>query len=204
MVRRVAILALTLGCAHRPTRSSGTPVFSWEATPACAPEPAHVDTTHEETLDMEGERIRIAVPSRWMKAPGLFTEARRSSRGWADTVAGEWLAIGSLPLDSTAPFLGASYYLTDTFLDPRGDTIVALCPHCIEIRKRCRELVGDRRALVTEGAMPEAAIVTVLWPLANGRWLALQAGGRDATALARLHARTRRIAFEEGGRDRVR
>ena len=200
-MRWVAILALTLGCAHTPTRSFGTPVFSWEATPACAAEPAHVDTTHEETLDMEGERIRIAVPSRWMKAPGLFTESRRGSRGWADTVAGEWLAIGSLPLDSTRPFLGASYYLTDMFLDPRGDTIVAVCTGCHEIQMRCREIVGNRRALVTEGVAPGPAIVTVLWPLRNGRWLLLRAGAPDATALSKLHAHARSVWFEGGARD---
>jgi hypothetical protein len=200
MVRRAALLALALGCAHSPSRSFGTPIFSWEATPACAPEPAHVDTTHEELLEMEGERIRIAVPSRWMKAPGLFTEARRGSRGWADTAAGEWLAIGSLPLDSTGPFLGASSYLTDRFLDSRGDTIVAVCTGCLEIRMRCREIVGNRRALVTEAAM-EPAVVTLLWPLEDGRWLALQAGGRDSTALPKLHARTRRIRFEGAGHD---
>jgi hypothetical protein len=199
-VRHAAILALALGCAHSPSRSFGTPIFSWDATPACAPEPAHVDTTHEELLEMEGERIRIAVPSRWMKAPGLFTEARRGSRGWADTAAGEWLAIGSLPLDSTGPFLGASAYLTDRFLDSGGDTIIAVCSHCLEIRMRCREIVGNRRALVTEAAM-QPAVVTVLWPLASGRWLLLQAGGPDLTSLSKLHARTRSVWFEGGAQD---
>ena len=69
---------------------------------------------------MEGERIRLAVPSRWMKAPGLFSEARRGSRGWADTAAGEWLAIGSLPLDSSGPFLGASFYGSSSSGDAQG------------------------------------------------------------------------------------
>ena len=149
---------------------------------------------------MEGDRIRLAVPSRWMKGPGLFTEARRGSRGWADTAAGEWLAIGSLPFDSTGPFLGASFYLTDRFLDSKGDTIVAVCTGCFEIRMRCREIVGNRRAFVTEAAM-QPAVVTVLWPLASGRWLLLQAGGPDPMSLSKLHARTRRIQFEGAGHD---
>ena len=104
-------------------------------------------------------------------------------------------------LDSTAPFLGAGAYLTDRFLDSSGDTIIAVCPHCLEIRMRCREIVGGRRALVTEGGIPEPAIVTVLWPLANGRWLVVQAGGPDSTALPKLHARTRRMRFAGIGRD---
>ena len=196
-MRQVGLLLLVAACTRPMDSHRGTPIYSWDLLPTCSREAEWNEPTHDELINIRRTRIRLSVPSGWAKAAGLSTEAHRESLGWADSAVGEWLAVGSLPLDSTLWPRGASFYLTDRSLDAKGDTIVWSCPHCLDIHSRCRDEVGGRRAFISVGTgHPSPYIVTVLWPQADGRWLVLQAGGRDSSSEAKLYARARRVEFE--------
>jgi hypothetical protein len=192
-----AVIAVTIACARASSGVSWTPIFSWDTLAACAADRGASEVSHDEVLEFPRVRVRLSVPSTWMKDQALLAESHRDSYSWADTLAGEWLAVDILPLHASSPPRGAAFYLTDRFLDARGDTVIAMCPHCLHIRLRCQAAIGGRQALLTEGTYgPRTSVVTALWPVASGRWLAVQAGGADSTVLPKLHARVRQIWFE--------
>ena len=175
----------------------GPPIFSWDALASCQVPPPSTENTQARPVEVGATRLRLGVPEGWVQDTPSVAAADDTPRSWSDPANEAWLGVGQLELDASIPARDARPYISNKHLHADGDTIVQLCGPCLEITNRCKATIGGRLALVTEGNfMGRTAQVTVLWPQATNRWLAIGAGAIDSTTLPELRARVRRVEFK--------
>ena len=175
----------------------GAPIFSWDSLASCQVPLPSTEATRPVMVRVGSTPLQIGVPEGWAQDTPSTVTADDAPLSWSDPANEAWLGVGQLELDAEIPARDARLYISDRYFDENGHLIVQVCGPCLEITHRCEATVGGRRALVTEGNyMGRTAQVTVLWPQANNRWLAVSAVAIDSLALPDLRARVRRVEFK--------